>query len=152
MTLRTNSAPLLSNIKHCASFHHTCNIGIYTATTVRKRLNWVLTCVALTFDLWPWPFAWTSRLLLVITPKNFMKIWWRKHSEKGVTAGRRDRQTDTNRQTDRLSSEIDFSEIYFTRNLHAHLNWILIYKWSKVFKSCALTDKYCFFFCVTSPL
>ena len=27
-------------------------------------------------DLWPWPFAWTSLLLLVITPENFMMIWW----------------------------------------------------------------------------
>ena len=30
--------------------------------------NWVVTSVTLTFDLWPWPFAWTSLLSLVITP------------------------------------------------------------------------------------
>ena len=38
-------------------------------------------------DLWPWPFAWTSLLSLVITPENFMMIWWEKHCEKGVTDG-----------------------------------------------------------------
>ena len=49
-------------------------------------------------DLWPWPFAWTSLLSLVITPENFMMIGWWEHSQKGVT----DRQTDgqTDRQTD----------------------------------------------------
>ena len=43
-------------------------------------------------DLWPWPFAWTSLLSLVITPENFMMIRWLEHSQKGVT----DRQTDDN--------------------------------------------------------
>ena len=38
--------------------------------------------VTFIFDLWPWPFAWTSLLSLVITPENFMIIWWRKHSKK----------------------------------------------------------------------
>ena len=44
--------------------------------TVRKRVNWVLTSVTLTFafDLWPWPFAWTSLLSLVINSENFMII------------------------------------------------------------------------------
>ena len=27
-------------------------------------------------DLWPWPFAWTSLLTMVITPENFMMIRW----------------------------------------------------------------------------
>ena len=53
-----------------------------------------MTSVTLTFDLWPWPFAWTSRLSLVITPENFMMIWWWEHSQKGVTDGQTDRQTD----------------------------------------------------------
>ena len=44
-------------------------------------------------DLWPWPIAWTSLLSLVITPEKFMKRWW-EHSQKGVTDGRTDRQTD----------------------------------------------------------
>ena len=30
--------------------------------------------MTLTFDLWP--FAWTSLLSMVITPENFMMIWW----------------------------------------------------------------------------
>ena len=74
MTLKTNRAPLLSNIKLCASFHH--HMWIQTGVTVRKRLSWVMTSVTLTFDLWPWPFAWTSLLSLAITPENFVMIWW----------------------------------------------------------------------------
>ena len=71
-----------------------------------SRLSWVVTSVTLTFDLWPWPFAWTSLLSLVITPENFMMIGWWEHSQKGVTDrrtdGRTDRQTDgqTDRRTD----------------------------------------------------
>ena len=45
-------------------------------------------------DLWPWPFAWTSLLPLVITPENFVMIQWEEHSEKGVT----DRQTDRQKE------------------------------------------------------
>ena len=85
MNLKNNRAPLLSNIKLCASYH--CHMWIQNGVTVRKWLNEVMT---LTFNLWPWPFAWTSLLSIVITPKNFMMIRWEEHSEKGVT----DRQTD----------------------------------------------------------
>ena len=99
MTLKNNRAPLLSIIKLHASFHH--HMWIQTRVTVRKRLSWVLTSVTLTFDLWPWPFAWTSLLSLVITPENFMMIWWWEHGEKGVTDRRTDGQTD--RQTDGLN-------------------------------------------------
>ena len=67
---------------------------IQTGVRVRKRLSWVLTSVTLTFDLWPWPFAWTSLLTMVITPENFMMIRWWEHSKKGVTDRRTDRQTD----------------------------------------------------------
>ena len=72
MTLKNNRAPLLSNIKLYASFHH--HMWIQTGVTVRKWLSWVVTSqsVTLTFDLWPWPFAWTLRWSLVITPENFM--------------------------------------------------------------------------------
>ena len=87
MTLKNNRAPLLSNIKLCASFH--LHMWIETKVTVQKWLSWVLTSVTLSFDLWPWPFAWTSILSLVITPENFMMIRWWEHSQKGVT----DRQT-----------------------------------------------------------
>ena len=85
MTLKNNRAPLLSNIKLYVSFHH--HMWIETGVTVRKRLSWVLTSVTLTFDLWPWPFAWTSLLSLVITPENFVMIRWWEH-------WRTDRQTD----------------------------------------------------------
>ena len=66
---------------------------IQTGVTVRKRLSWVVTSVTLTFDLWPWPFAWTSLLTMVITPENFMMIRWWEHGEKGVTDRRTDGQT-----------------------------------------------------------
>ena len=46
---------------------------------------WVVTSVTLTFDLWPWPFAWTLPWSNVITPENFMMIRWWEHSQKGVT-------------------------------------------------------------------
>ena len=42
-------------------------------------------------DLWPWPFAWTSLLSLVITPENVVAIWWQEHSEKGVTDSQTER-------------------------------------------------------------
>ena len=50
-------------------------------------------------DLWPWPFAWTSCLSMVITPENFRMIRWQEHCQKGVTDGQTDGQTD--RRTDR---------------------------------------------------
>ena len=92
MTLINNRAPLLSNIKLYASFHH--HTSIQTGVTVRKRLSWVVTSVTLTFDLWPWPFAWTWLWSLVITPENFMMIRWWEHSQKGVTDRQTDRRTD----------------------------------------------------------
>ena len=84
MTLKNNRAPLPYYIKLCASFHS--HWWLQTGVTVRKRLSWVLT--SLTFDLWPWPFPWTSLLSLVINPENFMMIRWWEHSQKGVTDGR----------------------------------------------------------------
>ena len=88
MTLKNNRAPLVSNTKPYAPFHH--HMWIQTGITVRKRLRWVMTFVTLTFGLWPWPFAWTLLLSLVITPKNF------KRCDK-QTDGRTDRQTDRKR-------------------------------------------------------
>ena len=89
MTLKNNRAPLLSNIKLCASFHH--HIWIQTGVTVRKWLSWVLTSVTLTFDLWPWPFAWTSLLSLVITQKI---SWWYDHGNIVKKVWQADRRTD----------------------------------------------------------
>ena len=53
MTLKNNRAPLRSNIKLCASFHH--HMWIQTGVMVRKLLTWVLTSVTLTFHFWPEP-------------------------------------------------------------------------------------------------
>ena len=92
MTLKNNRAPLISIIKLYASFHH--YMWIQTGFTVRKRLSWVVTSVTLTFDLWPWPFAWTLPWSLVITPENFMMIRWWEQSQKGVTDGWTDRRTE----------------------------------------------------------
>ena len=92
MTLKNNRAPLLSNIKLYALFHH--HMWIQTGVTVRKRLSWVVTSLTLTFHLWPWPFAWTLCWSLVITPENFMMIRWWEHSQKGVTDRRTDERTD----------------------------------------------------------
>ena len=65
------------------------------------RAKCALTPVTLTFDFWPWPFAWTLPLSMVLTPENFMTIQWWEHSEKVVTDRRTDRQTDRDRQTER---------------------------------------------------
>ena len=105
MTLKNNRTPLLSNIKLYASFHH--HMWIQTGVTVRKRLSWVVTSVTLTFDLWP--FAWTLRRSLVITPENFMMIWWWEHSQKGVTDRRTDGRTD--RQTENTICRAAWSQL-----------------------------------------
>ena len=80
MTLKNNRAPLLSNIKLFASFHH--HIWFQTGVTVRKRLNAVMTYVTLTFDFWSRPFTWTLRLSMLITPENFRMIPWQEHCQK----------------------------------------------------------------------
>ena len=143
MTLKNNRAPLLSNIKLYASFYH--HMRIQTGVTVRKRLSWVVTSVTLTFDLWPWPFAWTLLWSLVITPENFMMIRWGEHSQKGVTDGRTDGQTDrqTDGQTDRRTENticraawsqlkillcklgLKFAETIQTPNSYHNQVWIL---------------------------
>ena len=78
--LEKNRTALLCYFKLCASFH--CHVWIQTGVTVQKQLGRVLTCVTLTFDLWPWPFSWTSHLSLVKTPENFMMIHWEEYCEK----------------------------------------------------------------------
>ena len=100
MTLKNNRAPLLSKIKLYISFHH--HMLIQTGVTIRKRLSWVVTSVTLTFDLWPWPFAWT------LPCENFMMIRWWEHSQKGVT----DRQTD--RQTENTIHRAAWSQLKMT--------------------------------------
>ena len=91
MTLKNNRATFLCCFQLCAWFH--CHMWIQTGVRVRKQLSRVLTSVTLTFDLRPWPFAWTSLLTTVITPENFMMIRWWEHGEKGVTDGQTDGRT-----------------------------------------------------------
>ena len=79
--------PLLSHIKLCASFRR--HMWIKTGVTVRKRLNWVLTSVTLTFDFWPCPFAWASFQSVVISRKKIKMIRWWEHSEKVWQTDRR---------------------------------------------------------------
>ena len=112
MTLKNNRTPLLSNIKLCASFHH--NMWIQTGVTVRKRPNGVMTSVTLTFDLWPWPFAWTSRMSMVIIPENFRMIRWEEHCQKGVTVGQPDGQPD--RQTKQCQFSFLIYRIIYNEN------------------------------------
>ena len=77
-----NCAPHLSIMKLCASFHS--HIWIQTGVKVRKGLSAVMTYVTLTFYLWPWPFAWTSHLSMVISHENFCIIPWQEHYEQGI--------------------------------------------------------------------
>ena len=111
MTLKNIRAPLLCCFQLCAWFH--CHTWIQTGVRVRKRLSWVLTSVTLTFDLWPWPFAWTSLLTMVITPENFMMIRWWEHGERGVTDRRTDGQTDgqTDRRTENTICRAAWSQL-----------------------------------------
>ena len=115
MTLKNNRAPLLCCFQLCAWFH--CHMWIQTGVRVRKRLSWVLTSVTLTFDLWPWPFAWTSLLTMVhvITPENLMMIRWWEHGEKGVTDGQTDGRTD--RRTDWTSHIAAWSQLKMWWNI-----------------------------------
>ena len=98
MTLKNNRAPLQHQaICIILSSYVNSNWSYSPETKI-----WVVTSVTLTFDLWPWPFAWTLPWSNVITPENFMMIRWWEHSQKGVTDGQTDRRTDgqTDRRTD----------------------------------------------------
>ena len=95
MILKGYRAPLLSHIKHCASFHY--HMWIQTGVTVWKLLNWVLTSVTLTSDLYlnlhgPHFCHWQS----------LPKISWRYNDGNIVKrVWQAERQTD--RQTDGLN-------------------------------------------------
>ena len=96
MTLKNNRAPLLSNIKLCASFHHHMWIQNWSYSPEMAKLGFHLCDL----DLWPLNLTFAVALLLslAIIPENFMMIRWWEHSEKGVTDGGTDGQMD--RQTD----------------------------------------------------
>ena len=100
---------------------------IQTGATVRKRLSWDVTSVTLTFDLWPWPFAWTSRLPLVIT----LKIsWWYDDGNIVKKVWRTDRQTDG--RTDWTIHRAAWSQlkIWFDRNNFSHWTQTFQTSWS----------------------
>ena len=61
------------------------------------------TSVTLIFHIWPWPFAWTSLLSVVITPGNYMTVQWWEHNEKGVADRQIFRRTD--RQSDKQTNQ-----------------------------------------------
>ena len=44
--------------------------------------KFILTSVALTFEVRHWPFAWTSRLSMVITLDKFMMMRWQEHCKQ----------------------------------------------------------------------
>ena len=101
MTSKNNTcgAPFLCHCKLCASFrsHVWIQTGVSLETPkLGQNLFWPVT---LAFDLWPWPFARTSLLPMVITPENFLMIGWQNIVKK---VSQTDRQTDgqTDRQTD----------------------------------------------------
>ena len=104
MTLKKNRSPLLSNTKLFASFHH--HMWIQTGVTVRKQLSLVLTSVTLTFDLWPWLFAWTSRLSMVITPEI---SWW--YDDRNIVK----RVSQTDGRTGRCSPRAAWSQLKILR-------------------------------------
>ena len=86
MTSRNNRASLLCHYKLRAAFHS--HLWIQTGVTLQKCPNWEKKkLTSMTFDLWPWLFAWRSLLPMIITPENFMMIWWKEHCEKGVKDG-----------------------------------------------------------------
>ena len=71
MTSKYNRAPLLSNIKLYASFHH--HMGIQTGVTVRKRLSGVLTC---DLELWPLTLTFCMDVTSVIGNNS-----WKFHDD-----------------------------------------------------------------------
>ena len=125
MTLKNYRAPLLSNIKLCASFH--CHMSIQTRVTVRKRLHGVMTSVTLTFHLWPWPFAWTSHLSMAIIPENYRMIWWKEHCQKDVTDGQTDRQTDRRTEISVLGAA--WSQLKITPSLLCEIPFLIEHFW-----------------------
>ena len=59
--------------------------------------KFALTSVTLDFDLWPWPFAWTSLFSMVITPQF---SWW--YDERNIVT---DRQAERHLKTTPINLE-----------------------------------------------
>ena len=62
-----------------------------------KTARFIFHLCDLTYEPWPWPFAWTSPLSVAMTAANFMIIRWQLHCEKGVTGRQTDGRTDRNK-------------------------------------------------------
>ena len=97
---------------------------------------WVVTSVTLTFDLWPWHFAWTLPWSNVITPENFVMIRWWEHSQKGVTDGQTDRRTDrqTDRRTENTIHRAAWSQLIITTVLFKTKGPLLV--WCRLILPC----------------
>ena len=96
MVLKNNKAPLLFYFK---LVHNFIAIGEFKLELQSGNdqigAKFILTSVTLTFDPWPWHFAWISLLSMAIIPENFMMIRRKEHCENVSQADRqRDRQTD----------------------------------------------------------
>ena len=81
------------------------------------------TSVTLTFDLWPLSCAWTSLLSLVVTPENFVVIWWQKHSEKGVTDERTEGRMDG--QADRWTERGVLRAAWLQLKTQKNISWMI---------------------------
>ena len=90
--LKKYRAPLLCYFKLCAPFHS--HPLIQTGVTVwicPNKAKFILISVTFTFHLWPWPFALTSLLSMIISLENFMIIRCQQNVKKVWQTGR---QTD----------------------------------------------------------
>ena len=74
MTSKNSRAHLISYFKLIRS-HLQTGVAVWKCQTGAKV---VLICVTLTFDIWSWPFAWTSLLSMVRTPENFTMVRWQE--------------------------------------------------------------------------
>ena len=102
MTLKNNRAPLLTNIKLYASFHH--HMWIQTGVTVRKRVK--LGYDLCDLDLWPLTLTFCMDLTLVIGNNS-----WKFHDDTmmGTQSKRCDGQTD--RQTENTICRAAWSQL-----------------------------------------
>ena len=114
ITLKINRAPLLCHFKLSTSFrNHQC----YSPENAQIEAKFVLTSVTFTFDLWPWPFAWTSLLSMVITSEI---LWWHDDSTmvKSVTDEETGGWTQTDRRTGRTVLRAASSQLKYMVMVH----------------------------------
>ena len=96
MTSQNTRAPVLCYVKFVHYFKAICEFKLELQSgNAQIGAKFILTSVTLTFDLWPWPFAWVLLLSMVITSANLMVIRWQEHCEKGMTDGRTDGRTES---------------------------------------------------------